>query len=649
MSTSTLRHCTRCGKDYPADAAFCPEDGAPLAAADPAEPGPKTGVILDERYELEELIGAGGLGEIYRARHLRMNRAFAVKLLQQNMVKRPDFIGRFEREARALSRLTHPCCVAVTDYGISEEHGPYIVMELVEGVPLSAYTRGQGLPLGEAVELIMGVLAGLDHAHKQGIVHRDIKPDNIMIVEQPLGPGQRMPKILDFGLAKIRAGFNAPAGQTLTETGFIIGTPHYLPPERVTNPSADDPRSDLYAVGVILFELCCGRRPFEAAETPRVVEMHLSAAPPGPRELRPDLPLPLELAILRALQKQPQARFVSALEFRQALEQVSIPEALAGLRPSDPRPASRPTAARAPATRPPESSPGPRAGRRPLLLVGGLVVLLAGLIATAVVLLRRTPAPPETAVPVVVPERPVPPRPRPAARPPATRAVAAVPAATRPASTPAAIQASEDDVDDEEPPSAAQASSSLPPELLRTYKVWRNKRTRQQAVRQFSGYLTTHRSDFVSHIFVGRLYLYSLWSTDGLKLVQRGLAAKPDLKLDPETVFGLAFAYRGAAQSAARRLIDAYASGEAPRIQLAAAVITRNGQIRQNLLAEARRRANSDALSLALLRLAEARGCEAQRRALQALPGHDSPYVKIMLHLLRSNRCLGGDARSLLR
>ena len=113
--------------------------------------------------------GAGGLGEIYRARHLRMNRAFAVKLLQQTMVGRPDFVGRFEREARALSRLTHPCCVAVTDFGISEEHGPFIVMELVEGVPLSTFTRGQGLPLGEAVELIMGVLSGLDHAHRQGI------------------------------------------------------------------------------------------------------------------------------------------------------------------------------------------------------------------------------------------------------------------------------------------------------------------------------------------------------------------------------------------------------------------------------------------------------------------------------------------------
>ena len=204
-----MRSCPRCNTSYSDGTVFCPEDGARLANDDGDQ---LIGARIDDRYLLEQRIGAGGLGQVYRASHLRMHRSFAVKLLLPAMVTHVNIIRRFDREARALSRLDHPCCVGVTDYGVSKDHGPYIVMELVDGVPLSTHTRGEGLPLKVSLEVLCMVLRGLEHAHEQGIAHRDLKPDNIMLVRRPLDPTRLLPKILDFGLAKIRAGFDDRSG-----------------------------------------------------------------------------------------------------------------------------------------------------------------------------------------------------------------------------------------------------------------------------------------------------------------------------------------------------------------------------------------------------------------------------------------------------
>ena len=672
-----MRQCPQCGRTYPDDRELvsCPEDGAPL---DEVERRSLAGTTLDGRYRLEERIGVGGLGEIYRARHLRMDRAFAIKLLQPSVAGQSDFVGRFDREAQALSRLDHPCCVAVTDYGVCKTHGPYIVMELVDGEPLSTFTRGEGLPLQTALELVSMVLLGLQHAHEQGIVHRDIKPDNIMIVDRPLEPARLLPKILDFGLAKIRAGFG-PTGRPLTQAGFIVGTPHYIAPERVTDATgADDPRSDVYAVGVILFELCCGRRPFVADDIVQVVQMHLTQPPPSPRSIRPDLPRALEAVILRALEKRLEDRFPSAAAFREAVDALlPLPPELGKRLPKDPVPEvvrsetkiERPS--RMPAAKPEgattEGKPGgapasdesqllwPRSWRWPLLVGAGVVVMVLAA-TTIVVLVDRatgTGASGKRAASTKAIKKHA------VVKPKATRA-AVVRVASPPSTTPASIAAAEpaddhegDDSAEVEPEPDPQELAAQPEALRQARKAWSNKWSRNRAASQFMRYLAKHRDDAAAHVYVGRLYLYALWTGDGLRLVQRGLKADPKLRLDTSTLMALALAYRGSSMGTARRLIDAHASGaEASRVLLAAAAAVSDRRVKQRLVADARsRRATStDPLSRRLLDLAEAKKCEPRRRALQALgPDADDPAGRVMLSMLRASRCLRSDVRRLKR
>jgi len=630
-----MRTCPRCNTGYPDEIDFCPEDGARLA---PDEERPAlVGVCLEERYLLEEQIGAGGLGQVYRGRHLRMDKAFAVKLLLPTLVADDTIRQRFDREARALSRLTHPCCVGVTDYGISTEHGPYIVMELVDGTPLSHYTRGEGLGLGESVELVAMVLRGLEHAHEQGIAHRDLKPDNIMLVERPLEPGRRLPKILDFGLAKIRAGFGSStvsgASRPLTQAGLLIGTPAYMAPERLAlgrGPGGDDTLADIYSMGIILYELCCGRRPFVDEDVVAVIDMQLNLPPPTPRTLRPSLPGSLEAIMLRALDKQPAERFPTAVAFREALETLPpLPAALAEERPG---PARRVTGALTKVDRPqPEvvvappstsTDPVPPRSRRPLLLVG-IALLALGLAIAGVLLLSRegpAPAPRADAKARAGSER---------------RHHEARTRRSRPMPTPA--------------PETPEADASVPEALRRAGRLWHNPHRRRQAAKQLMGYLARHRKDAAAHLYVGRLYLYAFWSDDGLKLVRKALRIDPELRLDDATLVALTFAYRGKAQWGARKLIARHAGDRAAVVLLASAAAMRDKAIKQALLRHARALGAEDPLARRLLALAQARGCKKRRSALRALEGERALPVRIMLTLLGSSRCLASEARRLLK
>jgi len=253
------------------------------------------------------------MGAVYRGERLKLGRAVAIKIMHDALPDELASRGRFEREAKLMARLEHPHCVSVIDFGLHDGK-PYLVMELVRGTSLLDVLAKSGrLEPQRAGELVKQVLSGLAHAHELGIVHRDIKPANIMLTERT-GLGEQI-RILDFGLAR-------PAiDSTKLTTGIVVGTPNYMAPEQIKG-GAIDGRTDLYAVGVMLFELLTGKKPFVADDPLAVVRKHLHAAPPTLAEAAPGLNLPeLEDVVAKALAKQPQHRFASAAEMSAAIDQ----------------------------------------------------------------------------------------------------------------------------------------------------------------------------------------------------------------------------------------------------------------------------------------------------------------------------------------
>jgi serine/threonine-protein kinase len=286
----------------------------------PAGPGELVDKVIDNRYHIIERISAGSVGVVYRGEHIQIRRPIAVKVLHHAYTERDDYLVRFEREALAASKMSHPACVSVLDFGTFEGR-PYMVMEYVEGRPLSEVLAEGPLPLPDAVLLTRVILGALRHAHKLGIIHRDIKPANIMLCD-PGRTGAQL-KVLDFGLAK-SLDTEDRAGQHVTLAGTICGTPGYLSPEQAAGMPLDA-RSDLYSVGAVLFTLVCGRRPFVYGELAREIRAHVCETPPPIRSLRPEASAELEAVVARALEKNPADRFQDADDFIAALAQV--PEA----------------------------------------------------------------------------------------------------------------------------------------------------------------------------------------------------------------------------------------------------------------------------------------------------------------------------------
>ena len=278
---------------------------------------PLIGAVVGERYRIVSRIGVGGMGAVYRAEHTMMRRDLAIKVLLSELGGREEFARRFEREAESASRLAHPNIITVTDFGRTPDGSLFLAMEFLAGDSLTTAINGGPLPRERALGIIRQILRGLDHAHGAGVVHRDLKPDNIMLVERD---GQRdVVKILDFGIAKVTE--PASGQEVLTQAGVIFGTPEYLSPEQAVGESVDA-RADLYAAGVILYEMLAGRRPFESEDKVKIISMHLSHAPPRIREVDPtvDVPFALEQVVLQALEKHRENRFASATAFLQALE-----------------------------------------------------------------------------------------------------------------------------------------------------------------------------------------------------------------------------------------------------------------------------------------------------------------------------------------
>ncbi len=274
---------------------------------------------ISERYRILELVAMGGMGAIYRAEHLLMKKVVALKLLHPELGRMDEVARRFEREAQSASRLSHPGIIQVTDFGRTPDGVLFLVMEHVLGESVAEVLAQSGrLPIARAVEVMRQVLSALAHAHAEGVVHRDLKPDNLMFTRSTGSEEPDAIKILDFGIAKMDDGATA-GGEKLTQAGVVFGTPWYMSPEQALGDSIDA-RSDLYSCGVILYELLTGVRPFVADELVQVISMHLTVEPRSPRALVPEIPVELERTILRAMAKSREDRFASATEFLAALD-----------------------------------------------------------------------------------------------------------------------------------------------------------------------------------------------------------------------------------------------------------------------------------------------------------------------------------------
>lgn len=283
-----------------------------------AHEDPRIGTVLADRYLLLEQVGEGTMATVYRAERLRLKRSVAVKFLRESFAVDEDGRRRFEVEARAMSRLEHPNCVSITDFGVDHE-SPYLVLDFVSGRTLREVMQFQSGPMAprNVVKLIKQILAGLSHAHHHGIVHRDMKPDNVLVTEI-VGHGEQA-RIVDFGLAKLR-------DDATVTSGVALGTPSYMSPEQTIGESADV-RTDLYAAGVILFEMLAGNRPFQADSPFDVMRMHRESPVPSLAAMTPgtDFSKQIEAVIQTALAKDRERRYSSADEFSKALDQV--PEA----------------------------------------------------------------------------------------------------------------------------------------------------------------------------------------------------------------------------------------------------------------------------------------------------------------------------------
>jgi tRNA A-37 threonylcarbamoyl transferase component Bud32/cytochrome c-type biogenesis protein CcmH/NrfG len=300
------------------------EDTAlPTQAASPPDAqhaaDPYTGRVVGERYRLLDRIGEGGMGLVYRAEHTLMKKTVAVKLLHGELGQVEEMVRRFEREAQSASRLSHPNIISVTDFGRAATGELYLVMEYLPGRSLAdAIQEARYLPIERALQIARQILSALAHAHAHGVVHRDLKPPNVMLTRAADGSGAEVVKILDFGVAKMTRDL-AP-GEHLTQTAMVFGTPSYMSPEQATGQEADH-RSDLYSCGVILYEMLTGRKPFVANDLVKILAMQVTTPPPSFAAAAPEVRLPaaLEAAVMRALEKDRERRYPDAAAFGQAL------------------------------------------------------------------------------------------------------------------------------------------------------------------------------------------------------------------------------------------------------------------------------------------------------------------------------------------
>jgi serine/threonine protein kinase len=323
-----MLHCPTCGQEFAEEVRVCPDDGTPLQAdptvAMPAPVDPLIGRTLDEKYRLDERLGTGGMGTVYRATHLLIDRPVAIKVLNSRYVEDEAAQVRFRREARAAGRLQHANAVTVTDFGSTSDGIVYIVMELLEGYTLrDVLAREAPLDVARAVSIMLQISSAVAAAHEAGIIHRDLKPANIFIVQRKDAPP--FVKVLDFGIAKLAAEALEDDDDpqiTLTQVGAMIGTPRYMSPEQCDGRSLT-PAADVYSLGIILYEMLTGTTPFSGTSPLAIAIKHSSHAPRSPREFVATIPAALEAVVLHTLEKNPEDRPQDAGAFRRELYEVA--------------------------------------------------------------------------------------------------------------------------------------------------------------------------------------------------------------------------------------------------------------------------------------------------------------------------------------
>jgi len=279
---------------------------------DPSPTKPKRRVIA-KRYRIDQLLAEGGMALVYRGWHLPLDEPIAIKILKQEYAANEEAVTRFLQEARAGALLRGKNVAQVLDIGRLESGPPFMVTELLQGRDLQELLDGRGrLPVSTTLRLVKDICSAVAEIHQSGIVHRDLKPANIFVARD--GNGEPLIKLLDFGIAK------RLDGRDLNDTKNSLGSPHYMAPEQIVSAEAVDVQADIWSLGIVLFELLTGRVPFDAATVPAQCAQVLQAPCPPPSEFAPEIPAALDAVILRCLEKEPQARFSSALELREALD-----------------------------------------------------------------------------------------------------------------------------------------------------------------------------------------------------------------------------------------------------------------------------------------------------------------------------------------
>lgn len=299
------KSCPTCGMRYPAEFRVCPKDAAELVDAE-APADELVGQVVAETYTILRVVGEGGMGRVYEARHMRIGgKRFAVKLLHPEYARLPEVQSRFQREAEAAASIESPYVGDVYDIGRTADGRPFIVAEFLEGKELAELVRERGpLPLGFSVRIVRQICRGLEAAHARGIVHRDMKPENVFLVGDL---NQPTAKVIDFGISKVTDASGAPS---LTKTGMIMGTPSYMAPEQARGEKVDH-RVDVYATGAILYELLTGKRPFDRPDPTATIMAVLLEEPERPCAINTAIPQSLEVVIQRAMSKSVGARHSS--------------------------------------------------------------------------------------------------------------------------------------------------------------------------------------------------------------------------------------------------------------------------------------------------------------------------------------------------
>ncbi|MFN2577824.1 MAG: SUMF1/EgtB/PvdO family nonheme iron enzyme [Pyrinomonadaceae bacterium] len=306
-----MKECPSCRSCFPDDILHCPDDGAATTASIIGEP------ILDGRYQLEKRLGQGGMGVVYKARHIFLKTAHAIKIILPDLVGNdPNLVTRFRQEALAAAAIRHQNIIAVTDFGVVRGSMPFLVMEFVQGKSLQDIMAEEGAmsPL-RAFDLMQPICGGIAAAHRQGIVHRDLKPLNVMI--QNGVPTSEGVKILDFGLAKIKSGELLGSFIAAQTTG-LMGSPFYMAPEQWSD-EPPDARADVYSLGVMLYQMLCGEVPFKGSSIPSIMKKHLTSEVPSLASRGVDVPAHIESVVRHALEKDPGHRTASADEFAREL------------------------------------------------------------------------------------------------------------------------------------------------------------------------------------------------------------------------------------------------------------------------------------------------------------------------------------------